>query len=178
MDLVRLGGARGPGAIALGTGGAFLTGCLGRVAFWMAGTVCNGLRGGQGGGEVGLETLFVARLGCFCLVNGFGGGGGGGGGSWTRAGIELRSTISISCGDIWLDWNAVLFWLLFGGVINGSEKLTDRCLGGLLIMLEFLFLPCLFCLTLSTMKAIQQFRRNIIPAPAAINAITLPKERW
>jgi hypothetical protein len=33
-------------------------------------------------------------------------------------------------------------------------------------------------LTLSTMKAIQQFRRNIIPAPAAINAITLPKERW
>jgi hypothetical protein len=33
MDLVRLGGVRGPGAIALGTGGAFLTGCLGRVAF-------------------------------------------------------------------------------------------------------------------------------------------------
>ena len=47
----------------------------------MAGTVCNGLAGGQGGGEVGLETLVVARLGCFCLVNGFGGGGGGGGGS-------------------------------------------------------------------------------------------------
>ena len=35
--------------------------------------------GGKGGGEVGLETLVVAWLGCFCLVNnvnGFGGGGG------------------------------------------------------------------------------------------------------
>ena len=76
MDLVRLAGVK-----ALGTGGAFLTGCLGRVAVWLVGTVCDDLAGGQGGGEVGLETLFVARLGCFCLVNdvnGFGGGGGGG----------------------------------------------------------------------------------------------------
>ena len=46
----------------------------------MVGTVCDDLAGGQGGGEVGLETLVVARLGCFCLVNdvnGFGGSGGG-----------------------------------------------------------------------------------------------------
>ncbi len=47
----------------------------------MAGTFCVGLEGGEGGGEVGLETLVVARLGRFCLVNdvtGFGSGGGGG----------------------------------------------------------------------------------------------------
>ncbi len=59
---------------ALGTGGAFLTGCLGRVAVWMADLAA----GGRGGGEVGLETLVEARFGCFCLVNGFGGGSGGG----------------------------------------------------------------------------------------------------
>jgi len=67
--------------------------------------------------------------------------------------------------------------LFFGCVTNGSEKLTDRCLGGLLMMLEFLFLLRLFCLTLSTAKAIQQFRKSISPAPAEINAITLPKVR-
>jgi hypothetical protein len=68
--------------------------------------------------------------------------------------------------------------LLLGCVTNGSEKLTDRCLGGRLMMLEFLFLLVfLLRLTLSTVKAIQQFRRSINPAPENINAITLPKER-
>ena len=167
--------------------------CLGRVAALGVGTT------GGGGARLVVRDL---RLGALDLFNvGTGGGGkfgkpmgldicAGGGGAGRQGflclvsvdvcgGIALRSTISISCGDIWLDWNAVLFWLLLGCVTNGSEKLTDRCLGGRLMMLEFLFLLVfLLRLTLSTVKAIQQFRRSINPAPENINAITLPKERW
>ncbi len=83
MDLVRLDGARGSRAnvgcagivaeIETGTGGALLTGCICLVRVALTGTFGVGLflfnEGGKGGGEVGLETLVVARLGCFCQIS-------------------------------------------------------------------------------------------------------------
>lgn len=169
--------------------------CLGRVAALGAGTT------GGGGARLVVRDLRLGALDLFNVGTGGGGkfgkpmgldicaGGGGAGrqgflcfvcvdvcgfgaGSWIgTVGIDLKSTISISCTCL------VFFWALWAGTTSGSEKETDRCLNGLLIMLEFLLLLLLlFCLRLFTVKQIQKLRKNMRPAPVQIKAIPLPRD--
>jgi len=169
--------------------------CLGRVAALGAGTT------GGGGARLVVRDLRLGALDLFNVGTGGGGkfgkpmcldicaGGGGAGrqgflcfvcvdvcgfgaGSWIgTVGIDLKSTISISCTCL------VFFWALWAGTTSGSEKETDRCLNGLLIMLEFLLLLLLlFCLRLFTVKQIQTLRKNMRPAPVQIKAIPLPRD--